>query len=104
MITTSTIDAHRIPAMAEGISAVLDRIKGDGSVPNGYDVLRWFLKGWLVHKDPAVQKDLALFAFAHDFEGKIVPEASMKGYAVLRAAVEGDLLLQPNVFAPKGDD
>lgn len=92
MITTTTIDPQRIPGLSVDIASVLTGILGQPSVPNGYDVLRWFLKGWLVHTDAAVQKDLELFAFAHDFEGKIVPEASAKGYAILRAAVAGDLV------------
>jgi hypothetical protein len=97
MIETTPIDAHRIPALAATIADVLAKIHGDASVPGGYDVLRWFLKGWLVHQDPAVQKDLELFAFAHGFDGKLVPEASAKGYAILRAAVAG--LLQPHLVA-----
>jgi len=100
MIATTPIDPARFAAIQASVVSVLAGIKGQPSVPGGYDVLRYFLQGWLVHVDPVVQKDLELFAFAHAFDGALVPEASAKGYAVLRAAVAG--LLQPHLTLAQG--
>lgn len=92
MITFQAPNPHRHAAIVALVDSALARIAGDPSVPGGYDVLRYFLNGWIMHANPAQQQDLALFAWAHGVDGSLVPEASAQGYAILRAAVAGELV------------
>jgi hypothetical protein len=92
VITPTPLPQGRARLLATSIVQALDLSVQDTTYQQGYNVLRWFLKGWIQHPDPAQQADLSLFAFAYDFEGRIVPEASAKGYLILRAALAGHLV------------
>ena len=92
MAQTHALSPVLVAALSADVAETLAGIFGQPSVPGGYNILRWFLNGWVVHSDAAVQADLEGFADAHNPDGTLVLEASAKGYTILRAAVAGHLV------------
>lgn len=80
---------HLVPALHAQITAALATAKGDTTYKDGYNLLRWFLKGWVSHPDPKVQRRLYLFHYAHDMEGALIPAHSAQGGAILACAFHG---------------
>lgn len=81
-----------ISQMHDRITTALANAVGDTTYADGYNVLRWFLKGWVRHTDPLTQAHMTMFQFATDAEGTVIPKYSAQGYAILHAAFAGDLL------------
>lgn len=83
---------HIVPTLVAGIDATLTASVGDTTFQHGSDLLRWFLKGWVVHPNAVVQERLAFFHHALSYTGDLIPANSAQGGKILRAAFDGQLV------------
>lgn len=87
-----TVSSPLLPVLIANIDAALVRAQGDRTYADGYSLLRWFLNGWIAHPDPQAQTTMALFHYARDLDGAIVPANSAQGGHILNAARSGALI------------
>ena len=79
-------------ALNTEIDATLAAYVGDTTHAKGSDILRWFIKGLIAHKNPQTQQQRVRFLFNRDIHGNIIWANDIEGFHLLRDAVQGDLV------------